>query len=76
MQGLVRKGLPLEEALKMLTTTPANLLGKTGEKGCVAPGADADLLVLDDQLEINSLFARGQTALWEGTVLMKGKFEE
>ena len=43
--------------------------------GCVAEGADADLLVLDDALEIDSLFARGKTALWQGKVLMKGKFE-
>lgn len=75
IQGLVRRGLPLEEALKLLTSTPANLLGKVGVKGCVAEGADADLLVLGDGLEIDSLFARGKTALWQGKVLMKGKFE-
>ena len=75
LQGLVRRGLPLNEALKLLTSTPANLLGKTGVKGCIAQGADADLLVLDDAMEIDSLFARGKTALWQGRVLMKGKFE-
>ncbi len=36
----------------MLTTTPAVLLGKEGKKGCVAAGADADLLILDENLEI------------------------
>ena len=40
-----------------------------------AEGADADLLVLDENLEIDGLFARGKTALWQGKVLMKGKFE-
>ena len=72
---LVRRGLPLEEALKLLTSTPAEVLGKTGRKGCVAPGADADLLILGDGLEIDSLFARGKTALWQEEVLMKGRFE-
>jgi len=75
IQALVRRGLALEEALKLLTSTPANLLGKVGVKGCVAEGADADLLVLGDGLEIDSLFSRGKTALWQGKVLMKGKFE-
>lgn len=75
IQSLVRRGLPLEEALKLLTSTPAVLLGKEGKKGCVAVGADADLLVLGEGLEIDSLFARGKTALWEGKVLMKGRFE-
>ena len=75
IQSLVRRGLPLEEALKLLTSTPAEVMGKTGRKGCVAPGADADLLILGDGLEIDSLFARGKTALWQEEVLMKGRFE-
>lgn len=72
---MVQKGVALEQALEVLTATPAALLGKTGRKGCLAPGADADLLVLDDALEIDSLFARGRTALWHGQLRMKGKFE-
>lgn len=75
IQGLVKRGMALEEALKLLTTTPANILGKTGVKGCVAQGADADLLVLGADLAIEGLFARGRTALWQGETLMKGKFE-
>ena len=75
IQELVKRGLPLEEALKLLTSTPAELLAKRGVKGCVAEGADADLLVLGEGLEIESLFARGKTALWKGEVLMKGRFE-
>jgi beta-aspartyl-dipeptidase (metallo-type) len=73
--SLVRRGLPMEEALKLLTSTPAMLLDQVGQKGCVAEGADADLLILDEQMEIESLFARGKTALWKGEVRMKGRFE-
>jgi beta-aspartyl-dipeptidase (metallo-type) len=51
------------------------LLDQVGQKGCVAEGADADLLILDEQMEIESLFARGKTALWKGEVRMKGRFE-
>ena len=75
IQELVKRGLPLEEALKLLTSTPAELLAKRGVKGCVAEGADADLLVLGEGLEIECLFTRGKTALWKGEVLMKGRFE-
>lgn len=75
IQSLVRRGLPLEQALRLLTSTPAVLLGQEGKKGCVAEGADADLLILSDGLEIDSLIARGQRALWQGELLMKGRFE-
>lgn len=75
MQALVQRDIPLEEAIKPLTSTPATLLGKNGIKGCVAPGADADLLVLDRELEIDGLFARGRTALWQKKLLMQGRFE-
>ena len=73
---LVEMGMPLEEVIKMLTSTPAKMIAKEGIKGCIAPGADADLLVLDENLDINSLFARGKTAMLNGKVLMKGRFEE
>ena len=75
LQGLVKRGIALEQALRLLTSTPAGLLAKDGVKGCVREGADADLLVLGDGLEIDSLFARGRTALWQGELRMKGKFE-
>lgn len=76
IQILVQNGWKLEDVLKLLTSTPAHLLAKDGVKGCVAEGADADLLVLDDKLEIDSLFARGKCALWQGELRMKGRFEE
>ena len=75
VQSLVRRGLPLEEVLKMVTSTPADLLTKKGVKGCVAEGADADILVLGEELAIESLFMRGKTAVLNGKVLMKGRFE-
>ena len=76
IQLLVKKGVALEDALKLLTTTPADILGKVGVKGCVKEGADADMLVLtNDELAIDSLFTRGKTALWKGELKMRGKFE-
>ena len=76
VQLLVDMGMELSDVIRLLTSTPAYLLGKQGVKGCIAAGADADLLVLDEKLEINSLFAKGQTAMWNGELRMKGRFEE
>lgn len=75
VKSLVRRGVELEEVLKMVTSTPADLLGKKGIKGCVATGADADFLILDNDLKIESLFMRGKIAIWKGEVRIKGRFE-
>lgn len=75
IKALVKDGMDLTTAIKLLTTTPATLIAKDGVKGCVQVGADADLLVLDDELNITSLFARGKAAIWNHEILMKGRFE-
>ena len=56
MTGL---GVPLSEVLPMLTSNPARLLGLEARKGCLAAGADADLVLLDDQLEVAGVMTRG-----------------
>lgn len=70
------EGVALETMLEVLTSTPAKVLSLTGRKGCIAPGADADLVVLDDELQVVSVLARGKTARWEGKTLMRGTFEK
>lgn len=52
-------GLPLADALTMLTATPAAIMGLT-PKGTVTPGADADLVVLSPELEVEAVFTHGQ----------------
>lgn len=44
---LLGKVQPAIDAIRSATTTAAQLLGRGGELGVIAPGADADLLVLD-----------------------------
>jgi beta-aspartyl-dipeptidase (metallo-type) len=69
-------GIPLEEAAKTLTSTPARAL-KLGSKGRLAVGADADiLLVTRGELEIRGLVAMGRTLMRDGNILVKGNFEE
>jgi N-acetylglucosamine-6-phosphate deacetylase len=40
-------GATIPEAIQTVTSTPAKMLGLGKTKGCLAPGADADLVVLD-----------------------------
>ena len=70
-----REGLTLETALQFFTENPARVLKQLGRKGCIAVGADADLLVLDKNLQVKHLMVKGRIAVWDGTPVLKGKFE-
>jgi N-acetylglucosamine-6-phosphate deacetylase len=45
-------GLALSEALAMATSVPAEALNLRGKKGVLAPGADADVVLLDPDLQV------------------------
>lgn len=68
--------MPPQDALRIQTVNPAAVLGLTGRKGCIAPGADADITVWNADTDIEAVFARGETAMRDGRVLLRGKFEE
>ena len=55
-----RLGLPLEEALRMASLYPAAFLGLERRLGRIAPGFDADLVLLDDDLEVRETWIGGQ----------------
>jgi len=59
LRNIVALGIPLDEAVRMLTLYPARLLGVESRKGSIAAGADADLVFLDSNLEIAKVVARG-----------------
>jgi N-acetylglucosamine-6-phosphate deacetylase len=52
--------VPLFEAVRMATLNPARALGLEDELGVLAAGARADLVVLDDALEVAMTFVDGQ----------------
>ena len=52
-------GLPLEEAIQMGTLNTAQLMGISERKGCLKPGADADLVILDKQVTVRQVYVRG-----------------
>ena len=58
-------GIPLNDACRMASETPARIMGIYDRKGSLQRGKDADLLLLDDELNLRSVYAMGQ--LVEGT---------
>ncbi|HVA93784.1 MAG TPA: N-acetylglucosamine-6-phosphate deacetylase [Candidatus Dormibacteraeota bacterium] len=59
LRNIVALGVPLPSALRMLTANPARQIGLGSRKGVLAAGADADLVFLDDKLEISAVMTRG-----------------
>ena len=77
VRGLVRcENLPLEEAILPVTVNPAKALGLADKKGVLAPGADADILLLDDDLNIDTTIALGRVLLREGRMQVFCSFED
>ncbi len=67
--------MPLEQALTFVTTNVSKALNMPN-KGCIALGADADLVLLDSELQIDSVFAMGKTMMLNKELLVKGTFED
>ena len=52
-------GAPLEEAVRCATRNPACATGISDRVGSIAPGKRADLLLVDDALEIREVYCAG-----------------
>jgi N-acetylglucosamine-6-phosphate deacetylase len=59
LRNVVALGVPLASALRMVTANPARQIGLGARKGVLAAGADADLVFLDEKLEISGVMTRG-----------------
>jgi N-acetylglucosamine-6-phosphate deacetylase len=59
VRHIVSLGVPLIEAVRMATLVPACRLGLEARKGVIAPGADADLVLLTPDLNVAGVMARG-----------------
>ncbi len=59
LQNIVALDVKLPDALAMLTANPARLLGLENRKGALVPGADADLVLLDAELQVKGVMTGG-----------------
>ena len=53
-------GVPLHLAVQMASANPARIIGMGDRKGRLAPGYDADFVVIDDAWQVHGTWCRGQ----------------
>jgi N-acetylglucosamine-6-phosphate deacetylase len=54
-------GVPLQQAIRMATRTPARIAGMEDRKGAIQIGKDGDILVLDKNLTVKRTIVQGRT---------------
>ena len=55
-------GIPLEDTVKMMTETPASIMGLKN-KGKIELGYDADLVIFDKDVNIKTVILKGKTVM-------------
>jgi N-acetylglucosamine-6-phosphate deacetylase len=60
LRVMVKAGIPLVEAVRMMTATPARMIGVGDRKGALAAGMDADVILFDDQIEVGLTMVGGR----------------
>ena len=58
-------GVPLWGAVRMATKTPARHCGFAGIKGEINVGADADLVIFDDDINVSAVYLMGKAVNME-----------
>ena len=83
-EGVVKRGMSLQRFVDVTSSNAAKILGMYPRKGAIAPGSDADIVLLDPavrkQLEVSDLHAVDHS-VWEGwdihawptTTILRGK---
>jgi beta-aspartyl-dipeptidase (metallo-type) len=67
--------LLLEDALKIITSNVAKVLRLNHRKGSIKQGLDADLVVLEPDLSIRQVWARGHLMVDDGQPIVFGTWE-
>lgn len=59
VRTMVKAGIPLGDALRMASETPARIMGVDDRKGSLQKDKDADVLILDDELNVRAVWQGG-----------------
>lgn len=62
-------GVPLTDAVRMASLNGAKVLGLEHQKGILAVGKDADLVVIDDQFTVHATIYEGQIKYRKGNII-------
>jgi len=68
------ENIPLEMALRAITCNPARIL-KLHNKGRIEKGMDADLCLLDENLDVDTVIAKGKVMVQNKQPIVFGVFE-
>ena len=52
--------VPLVDAIKMITSTPARIIGVADKKGSLTKGKDADIVIFDAEINVRMTMVKGQ----------------
>jgi N-acetylglucosamine-6-phosphate deacetylase len=55
-----RVGVPMHDAIRMASLNPARLLGFAERKGSLVVGKDADLIIIDDDINVYATMCKGE----------------
>lgn len=67
--------MPMEQALTFVTSNVAKALEVYPKKGCIREHADADVLILDKELHLDTVIARGTVMMQDSVLVKKGTYE-
>ena len=68
--------VPMEDAIQLITSNVAKALELYPRKGCLQAESDADLVLLDEDLQIDTVMAKGRLMMQDKQLLAKGTFEQ
>ena len=59
VRTMVKAGIPLGDALRMASETPARIMGVYDQKGSLQKDKDADILIMDKELNVRAVWQKG-----------------
>lgn len=65
----------LEQGISIITCNPSKALNLYPRKGILAENSDADIVLLNNKLDIDTVLAKGQIMVKHGNAVVKGFFE-
>ena len=77
IKSAVQAGIvTLDQGLSLITKNPAKALKLYPRKGTIKENSDADIVLLDSELNIHTVIAKGQTMVKNHVAVVKGYFEQ